>query len=114
MVYLSDHPSSALLETIVHIDREYLPANFQLLCIEAPDSLPVDAVNLPDGWQDEPAETQAIGEWFLKKRIAPLLRVPSVIMPQALNFLLNPNHPDSSKVQIAQIWRYPFDSRLLM
>ena len=37
MVYLADHPSTALLETIVHFEREALPHTFQLLAIDVDD-----------------------------------------------------------------------------
>ena len=73
----------------------------------------LDAV-LPEGWQGNVKLTKQIGSSFLTVPEYPLLRVPSIIMPQAFNYLLNPAHPDAAKLTIAQIWRYPFDSRLLM
>lgn len=114
MIYLADHPSTALLETIVHFERDALPHSFQLLAIDAVKSLPFETAVLPDKWFEESAQTQKIGQDFLKRRIHALLRVPSVIMPQAFNYLLNPAHPDAGQFKIAQTWRYPFDSRFLM
>jgi hypothetical protein len=34
-------------------------------------------------------------------------------MPLARNYLLNPRHPDAARIVVANIYRYPFDSRLL-
>jgi hypothetical protein len=42
-----------------------------------------------------------------------LLRVPSAISEQGQNFPLNPAHPDATKVAVAEIFRAPFDARLL-
>ena len=41
VVYLADHPASALLEVMVHleIDAEDLPTHYQLLGVEVPDGL---------------------------------------------------------------------------
>ncbi len=114
MVYLADHPSTALLETIVHFNRAMLPSTFQLLAIDAMPSLETRDAELPTDWQNRIDLTQRIGQQFLEDGVFSLLRVPSVVMPQAFNYLLNPNHPDAAKLTIAQIWRYPFDSRLLM
>ncbi len=54
IVYLADHPASALLERLVHleIDPEDLPSAYQLLAIEVPDHLAVERVeagSLPPG-----------------------------------------------------------------
>jgi RES domain-containing protein len=57
--------------------------------------------------------TQKLGSEFLQAGEFALLSVPSVVMPQARNYLLNPAHPDAAPIHIAQTWRYPFDSRLL-
>jgi RES domain-containing protein len=114
VIYLADHPSTSLLETLVHFRSVNLPATFQLLSIDAPDSLTFDEAALPRDWTENTRLTQKLGTEFLEACKHALLRVPSIIMPQAFNYLLNPNHPDAAKLTVAQIWRYPFDSRLLM
>jgi RES domain-containing protein len=113
MVYLADHPSTAMLETLVHFRTVNLPATFQLLAIDSPDAVGIAEPTLPAGWEEEQATTQIIGTRFLEDGAHALLRVPSVVMPQAFNFLLNPAHPDAALFRIAEKWRYPFDSRLL-
>jgi RES domain-containing protein len=113
MVYLADHPSTALLETIVHFDREILPRTYQLLAIDAIGTPSVGTTELPDDWRENTISTRKIGQNFLQMREYVLLRVPSVIMPQAFNYLLNPAHPDAPDFNIGQSWRHPFDSRLL-
>jgi RES domain-containing protein len=114
VVYLADHPSTALLEVIVHIDREDAPVSYQLLAIECPDSLPVTEFDLPKDWENDEAATQSLGTEFLKTGASAVVRIPSVAMPQASNYLLNPAHPEAARIRITQTWRYPFDSRLLI
>lgn len=113
MVYLADHPSTALLETLVHFRSENLPGTFQLLAIEAPDAIKISALTLPQDWNSQPDLTQEIGTKFITEGVFALAQIPSIIMPQASNFLLNPMHPAADQIRIVEKWRYPFDSRLL-
>jgi len=113
VVYCSDHPSTALLETLVHVSREAIPDNYQLIEIEVPDQLSVLEVSLPVSQQDDLHWSQAIGTNFLLECRAALLKVPSRVMPKASNFILNPKHDAAAQISIADTWRYPFDSRLL-
>ena len=113
MVYCADHPSTALLETIVHMTDDLLPRSYQLLAIEAPDAIDIEKPSLPADWETSERATRRIGTAFARENRAALMTIPSVIMPQARNYLLNPNHPDAKDIKIAETWRYPFDSRLL-
>jgi RES domain-containing protein len=116
IVYLADHPASALLEMLVHMDRDLLPATFRLLRIIVPETMIVEAVGVaalsPD-WRIQPALTRQIGDRWLDQSSAALLQVPSVIVPLGQNFLLNPAHPDAAKVTIVDVVDAPFDPRLL-
>jgi RES domain-containing protein len=118
IAYLSDHPASALLELMVHleVDAEELPSSFQLLTVEADDDIAFDSIELDDlgsRWRTSPAETQAAGGRWLTEGKSALLRVPSAIVPFATNWLLNPMHPDVAKVRIVGSQRIAFDPRLL-
>ena len=118
VVYLADHPASALLEVMVHleIDAEDLPSHYQLLGIELPDDLPItsrDERELPDNWREHATVTQALGDNWLRNAPAALLSVPSVIVPNARNYLLNPGHPDAVRIGIASTMRFAFDPRLI-
>lgn len=118
IVYLADHPAAALLEVMVHleIDGEDLPVNYQLLGVEVPDDLRAAALNegdLPDDWRQHLSHTQALGDHWLREAPAALLRVPSAIVPDASNYLLNPAHADASRIGIASATRAAFDPRLM-
>ena len=115
IVYLADHPSTALLERLVHLDRDRLPATFRLLRVLTQEDVLSDTVGieqLPADWREQPALTQQLGNRWLQQATNALIKVPSVIIPGAHNYLLNPAHPDATKVTVAAIIEAPFDSRL--
>jgi RES domain-containing protein len=116
IVYLADHPASALLEMLVHMDRDLIPATYSLLRVVVSDAVVLDRIGndtLAADWRDQPALTRQIGDQWLDQSSTALLQVPSVIVPLGMNFLLNPAHPDAAKVKIIDVVNAPFDPRLL-
>jgi len=112
IVYCTDHPSTALLEVLVHVSRDTVPDTYQLIEIDVPDQLvPMDA-ELPANWTANIEQTQEMGMTFLQDRQSVLLRVPSVVLPVAKNLVLNPSHEDAGRLTVVATYRYPFDSRL--
>jgi len=120
VAYAADHPSTALLEVLVHleIDVEDIPDNFQLLEIDVPTALRVDSIDeaglekLSTGWRSDVRITRALAfPWFQELKTS-ILRVPSVILSGASNFLINPLHVDTGKITIVGIRRHPYDTRL--
>jgi RES domain-containing protein len=118
IVYCAEHPASALLEILAHLDvanLAALPDGYQLLEIDVPDSLTVESLPthaLTLKWQSDEAATQAIGDRWLASRSAALLRVPSALVPKVWNYLVNPAHPGVAQLRINAAVRYPFDTRL--
>ena len=116
IVYLADHPASAVLEMLVHMDRDLFPATYRLLRVIVPETLAVEMVGvegLSADWRERPAMTREIGDRWLDGSSSALLQVPSVIVPAARNFLLNPAHPDAAACTVAEVIDAPFDPRLL-
>jgi RES domain-containing protein len=118
IVYLADHPASALVEVMAHleIDAEDLPTHYQLLGVEVPESAAITAFDendLPHGWRQQLLLTRARGDDWLRAGATALLRVPSAIVPEAANYLLNPAHPDAARMTIASAIRAAFDPRLM-
>lgn len=115
LVYLADHPASALLEVLAHleVDSEDWPDSYQLLAIDLPDDVSFeDAPPLSADWRNEAAETQRIGDQWLGSNRTALLRVPSAIVPYSWNWLLNRMQPDSNLARIVEVVRAQFDPRL--
>lgn len=114
IVYLADHPSSALLEMLVHMDRDLIPSTYQLLRVIVPSDVAIESLDdLPPNWRTETMVSREIGDRWLDLSASVLLQVPSAISEHGNNFLLNPARPDAARVAVAEIIRSPFDSRLL-
>ena len=111
IVYCTDHPSTALLEILVHATRYTVPDYYQLLEIEVPDDIETFAPTIAMNWDRDTDETRRIGARFIADGIFALMNVPSVIMPKARNFLLNPAHADAGQIRIVDTSRYPIPSR---
>ena len=113
VVYCCDHPSTALLETLVQVSLQQIPETFQLLRISAPDDLPLVDIAMDQDDFDDIHRTRSKGSKLLQSGEACLIRVPSAIMPPAVNILINPQHPRAHEIRIVESKSYPFDSRLL-
>lgn len=113
IVYCTDHPAAALLEILVHVDREDLPSRYQLLGIDVPDGAIIQAPALPDGWKDDIASTRRIGSEFVRANVAPVMSVPSVIVPFSVNYLINPALAEAAGIGITSRTAHPVDRRIL-
>jgi RES domain-containing protein len=114
VVYLTENPASALLEVCVHTAVNDIPPEFTLLRIEGPE-IEISAVaeaDLTEGWQTRFEITRSLGTDWLRKKEAVLLRLPSAIVPETMNFLFNPLHPDAGLFKITEALEYPFDGRI--
>ena len=115
IVYCAEHPAGALTEHLVHLDWDLLPDRFQLLTIDVEDGVALDEIaadTLPDGWRNDLAATRAKGDAWLASGTTLLCRVPSVILPDTYNVLVNPAHPDMARTKIVNRQSVPLDSRL--
>jgi RES domain-containing protein len=117
VVYLADSASTALMEVLVHLEvrRRQIPLEFLLLRIPVPEGVVIEEVALParSNWKNDVAISQRLGDAWLQGQTAALARVPSVILPHAWNYLLNPAHPDAARIRIAEKSRFRVDERLL-
>ena len=112
IVYTADHPASALLELLVHMDRALLPDSYQLLKIETLQVVKPDRVVPPLGWNKSLDVTRGIGDLWLKDGKSVLLEVPSAILPNVFHTLINPAHPDARYMKIVDVQQVPLDVRL--
>jgi RES domain-containing protein len=120
VVYTSDTRALACLETIVHLNAGGLPLNRYLVAIEIPDAVwsaaqHATVLSLKVGWDAEPAGRVSIRfgtDWLLAKTSV-LLVVPSAIVPEEYNVLINPMHPDSTELIAAKVRKWPYDPRLV-
>jgi RES domain-containing protein len=117
LVYTAESRALATLEVSVHLDlTEDLPTDRYFVEIDIPDDitmLELETEDLPDRWDSKPPilETQFIGDDFVKEKNAAVLKVPSSIVPQEFNYLINPNHSDSERISVVSVALFNFDSR---
>jgi RES domain-containing protein len=113
IVYLASSPAGALVEILVHLelDPQRLPLNYRMLKADAPDDTQpgrINASTLPATWRDDLTLTRNLGDEWLIAGSSALLEVPSAILPETFNLLLNPRHPDAQRVSV--LWHQPFPS----
>lgn len=116
VVYASESLSLATLEILVHGVTHHTLKKF--VCIDA--GIPkriiaeVGLNNLPSNWRDDPPpmELQEIGDEWMKTKSSCVLKVPSSIIPNEFNFIINPDHPDFAKVRIGDVSRWASHDRL--
>jgi RES domain-containing protein len=118
IVYLASSPAGALLEVLVHLEIKdgRFPPHFQLLKLQVPNSISHRAVaegSLAEGWTEDARISRAIGSRWLEASTSALLQVPSAIVPETTNWLLNPVHKESPRLTIEWGRKFPFDGRLL-
>jgi RES domain-containing protein len=117
VVYVASTRPLAVLEMAVHLDRSTLLASFVLLPCEFDERLltTLDKADLPVHWRRDPAppELAVIGNAWVTAARAAVLAVPSAIIEDETNFLLNPAHPDFSKIRIGDPQAFEFDPRLI-
>jgi RES domain-containing protein len=116
MVYTSSSLALAALEFFVHLDPSVAPDDLVSVSATIPSTLKTERIalkELPADWRAaENTELQSIGStWALNKRSV-ALEVPSVVIEGDWNVLLNPAHPEFSKIQIAKPKPFHFDKRM--
>jgi RES domain-containing protein len=115
VVYTSASLSLALVEVLVHLPSGILPA-YSAVPVEFEERLVtvLPQRSLPKNWRAEPApsETRALGDAWAAAKESAVLRVPSVVVPNEFNYLLNPAHPDFTRLKVGKPVAFPFDPRL--
>jgi RES domain-containing protein len=114
---LSQHLAMAALEMYVHLPRP-TPRGlaFVKFGVRFRDTpiFRLGKSDLPADWRDEPAgnATQAMGDDWVRSRRTAILAVPSVLIPEETNFVLNPAHPEFPSIEITGAGEFTFDPRL--
>jgi len=115
-VYTSESRSLAVLEYTVNVNIDDIPRALSIATIEIPDNaiLELKTEDLPGNWMQAPtpSSTKDFGTNLLKKAAVPIIKIPSTVIPQEFNYLLNPLHPDSKYFKIVSIDDIVYDVRI--
>lgn len=117
VIYTASTRALACLENLVHRSGEGLNHSFCVTEIFIPDdcsSLSVDEYDLPDQWhrRSNYPICQQIGDQWLEEQASLLCLVPSSIIKEEKNILINPEHPEFHRVEVNSVTPFRFDSRL--
>lgn len=115
--YASDSLALASLEVLVHCEPDLVPNDLMAIEINVPDEVVVEELSdakLPRAWRryPAPASVQRLGNLWLDRGAACVLRVPSALVPSESNFLINPAHRDIRKLRVVRKAPFQFDPRL--
>jgi RES domain-containing protein len=115
-VYCSESRALAAMELFVNLDPVLAPPELVFIPVDVPEDIimTLDVTTLPSGWRTYPApdSVKDIGtEWATAGTSAALL-VPSAVMPEERNLLLNPKHADFRRVKIGKPSKFTFDGRM--
>jgi len=116
LLYTGEYISLVILESLVHLRTIDIPEKQYLLQIELPDVdfSEIKLAKIKDNWQQHLAYTQWMGDQFVSANQSLILKVPSAIVPQEHNFLVNPLHAEFKKVKVVKTELLQLDKRLLL
>lgn len=116
VAYASSNASLAVLEVLVHVENVAVLPSYSLISASIPDELIENLRRpLPVAWSASPVhpEVQAIGDEWVRSDRSLALRVPSALVPDGSNVLINPGHRDFVHFSAGKAEQFSFDSRLL-
>ena len=117
MIYTSNSRALACLENVVHRSKLGLSTNFSVMEIDVSSSIPITALSLkdlPKNWDqfEQMHLMQKIGDQWINECKTAVLKVPSSIIHDEFNYLLNPNHLDFKKIKLIATKPFLFDDRI--
>jgi RES domain-containing protein len=116
MVYTASSLALAVVEALVHLNPDQIPVDLMAFEIDIPDDITTEILHpLPKNWRKTPAPTvcQLAGNAWIRSGRTAVLIVPSAVIPNEKNYLLNPKHEDMGRVKVVGSERFTFDARLL-
>jgi len=118
MLYFSEHLSLCVLEMLTRIDFEFLSEDYAFIEVEIPEKLIASlekASSVSRKWRTDPptVATQEFGSKWLASEANVALTVPSSVLPNERNILVNPNHRLISKLKITNSGKLDLDSRVM-
>jgi RES domain-containing protein len=117
IVYTSESLSLASLEILTGGLSMPLLSRFVKIPVDFDESM-VDWLameSLPKEWRNYPpsTKTQKIGDIWAEESRSVVLKVPSVVIKEEFNYLINPGHSDFKKISIGKPEGFSFDPRLI-
>jgi RES domain-containing protein len=111
VIYAAATQSLAALEILAHAAA--LGEDYVVIAIEIPRDLAIEEVRSGDLALWDLAHTREVGDRWVERGHTAVLQVPSKVIPAEANYILNPVHPDFTRLRIANPKPFRFEERLL-
>jgi RES domain-containing protein len=115
LIYAAENRALCALEILAG-GRE-LANDYISIPIEIPDDIPCRTLSIPElpqGWDsaEHANSTRDLGTTWAGAKETVVLVVPSAVLPRERNYLINPRHPDFSRIIFHEAEPFSFDRRL--
>lgn len=115
-IYTSESRALSLLEYTVNVNIDEIPRALSVTTLEIPDEdiLIIHEDSLPGNWKKIPipSSTKDFGTRSLNAKVKLAIRIPSSVMPDEFNYILNPLHRNSRNIKIIEIRDLVYDVRI--
>lgn len=114
-IYTSESRSLAVLEFSVNTNIARILRNLSMVRIQIPDDIQQLGVSyLPGNWRDAPApsSTKDFGTFLLNRAEHAIIKIPSAVIPEEFNYLINPMHPLITMSSIVDVKDFVYDIRI--
>jgi RES domain-containing protein len=117
VIYCAESVALAFLENMIRRQGVGFNQDFKTMILEIPDDLKMDTVRpdkLPAGWRGftDYSVCQAIGNTWYDAGSIPILKVPSAVLPESFNYVINSLHPGFKKIKLIQVTTFIPDERI--
>lgn len=115
-IYTSESRALSLLEYTVNINISEIPRALSITTLEIPDSdiLIINESLLPGDWKQAPvpSSTKDFGTYLLKNKKSLCIKIPSTVLTEEYNYIINPLHSNSRNIRIVDIKDLIYDLRI--
>lgn len=115
-LYSSESRALALLEYSVNIGFYSIPRALSMVTIDVPEDKiwEVKVLSMPSNWKaaQAPAETKDYGTGILSELKSLIIKIPSAIIEEEFNYLINPLHKDISSIKVVNIVNFVYNLRI--
>ena len=115
-VYTAESRSLAVLEYSVNVQLAAIRRRLTITTIDTGRAsiLELSTADLPGNWRDSPApsSTKDLGSELLKIAGRAIIKIPSIIVPDEFNYILNPVHPTAKAFKILEVKDFVYDVRI--
>jgi RES domain-containing protein len=116
MVYTSSSLALAAIEFFVHLDPSDAPDDLVSVKADVCDELHMERIGvdrLPANWRKvDNNSLQKLGSDWAKSKSSVALVVPSAVVEEEWNVLLNPRHPDFAAIAVEPAKPFRYDERM--